>query len=197
MNSDEHDEDSLLIVQSLHDPAAFGHFYRRNLESLLAWMYRRTLDAEVAADLTAETFATVISKRDQFDPQRGPARAWLWGIAKHEVQHWYRDGVTADRARRRVGIPTVQADDDAIAYVESLVDLGPVADQIRVHMAALPPSERAAVELRILRELSYDEVSRYLGCASGAARVRVSRGLSRLRHMLGDDFAVLLGGGAE
>src|SRR5512133_2251953 len=42
------------------DPEAFGVFYDRHVRALLAYFARRTGDAEVAADLTAETFASAI-----------------------------------------------------------------------------------------------------------------------------------------
>jgi DNA-directed RNA polymerase specialized sigma24 family protein len=42
---------------------------------------RRTRDAELAADLTAETFAAALAARARFDPGRGSASAWLFGLA--------------------------------------------------------------------------------------------------------------------
>jgi DNA-directed RNA polymerase specialized sigma24 family protein len=44
----------------------------------------------------------------------------------------------------------------------------------------LSPLLRQAVELRVLGELSYEEVARQSGCSPGVARVRVCRALSRL-----------------
>ena len=38
-------------------------------------------DPELAADLTAETFAAALVSVRRFDPARGPAVAWLLGIA--------------------------------------------------------------------------------------------------------------------
>jgi RNA polymerase sigma-70 factor (ECF subfamily) len=179
----ELDEDSRLLLAS-HDPGAFAMFYRRNRDPLLAWIYRKTFDAEVAADLGAEVFARVIEKRSEFDVTRGPARAWLWGVAAYEVRRWAREGATAERARRRVGVPVLHVDEDAIAYIESLVDLRPTLPHLRSHFMALPTGERRALELRIVQELPYEEVAVRLGCTRGAARVRVSRGLARLRRLL-------------
>ncbi|MFZ1881132.1 MAG: sigma factor-like helix-turn-helix DNA-binding protein, partial [Gaiellaceae bacterium] len=51
-------------------------------------------------------------------------------------------------------------------------------------LATLPQGERDAVELRVVHELTYDEVARGLSTTPGAARVRVARGLGRLRERL-------------
>jgi DNA-directed RNA polymerase specialized sigma24 family protein len=45
---------------------------------------RRTGDAELAADLTAETFAAALASRRRFDPAKGPAIGWLYGIARQQ-----------------------------------------------------------------------------------------------------------------
>ena len=189
------DHDSALLLRSVEDPAAFATFYRRNRDSLLTWLYRQTLDAEVAADLAAEVFAVVVERRDRFDPGRGPARAWLWGLANVELNRWRRRGAIAERARRRIGMPVLAVDDEAISYVETLVDIGQVAERLRGHVHRLPDGERAALELRVFHDLPYTEVASRLGCAPGAARVRVSRALARLRDLMGPEDRLVLSGG--
>ena len=46
------------------------------------------------------------------------------------------------------------------------------------------PSEREAVELRVVAELEYSDIANRLNCTEATARVRVHRGLSRLRELL-------------
>jgi len=49
--------DSELLLLSREEPDAFGALYERHAEGLLGYFARRTFDAEVAAELTAETWA--------------------------------------------------------------------------------------------------------------------------------------------
>ena len=63
------------------DPEAFGVFYDRHVKALLGYFARRTFDAEEAADLTAETFASALAARRRFKPGGAPASAWLFTIA--------------------------------------------------------------------------------------------------------------------
>ena len=48
------------------------------------------------------------------------------------------------------------------------------------HLESLAPGERDALELRIVKELSYEEVAERLEIRPAAARLRVSRALRRL-----------------
>ena len=68
-----------------------------------AYFARRTRDAELAADLTAETFAAALDGAHRHRPDKGPAVAWLYGIARRKLAHAARKGAVEDRARRRLG----------------------------------------------------------------------------------------------
>ena len=61
-----------------HDTEAFGMFYDRHARTLLGYFQRRTGDPQVAADLTAETFASAIVAQERYVPTGAPALAWLY-----------------------------------------------------------------------------------------------------------------------
>ena len=63
------DEELLAAVDG--EPEAFGVFYRRHVRPLLGYFVRRTGDAELAADLCAETFAAALDGLRRFDPAHG------------------------------------------------------------------------------------------------------------------------------
>ncbi len=68
-------DDDELLRSARSDPEAFALLYRRHVHALRGYFYRRTGDAELAADLTAETFAAALDGAHRFDPERGPAVA--------------------------------------------------------------------------------------------------------------------------
>ena len=51
-------------------------------------------------------------------------------------------------------------------------------------LAGLTQGEHDAIRLRVLGDLEYDEVARELRTTPAAARVRVHRGLTKLRNRL-------------
>src|ERR687893_2146410 len=122
--------DAELIVASRTDPAAFRELYDRWAERLLAYFYRRVFDAEVAADLLAETFAIAYERRGRFRDIGRPGGAWLYGIAAKELSHWFRRQEVERRAVRRLGVQVPELDDESIARIEALSD-------ITTHRAAL------------------------------------------------------------
>jgi RNA polymerase sigma-70 factor (ECF subfamily) len=56
--------------------------------------------------------------------------------------------------------------------------------ELRQALAELPAEQRQAVVLRVLGDLPYGAIASRLDCTSTAARIRVSRGLNRLRARL-------------
>ena len=81
---------------------------------------RRTGDAELAADLAAETFAAALLGARRFKPERGEAVGWLYGIARHRLMRSIEQGRVEDRARRRLTLPRLELDDDLIERIEAL-----------------------------------------------------------------------------
>jgi RNA polymerase sigma factor (sigma-70 family) len=172
--------DAELLAAAAGAPDAFGVFYQRHARVVLAFFYRRTACAQTAADLTGETFAAAFASRTRYRDTGAPARAWLLGIARHQLSRSLRRSHLPDRARRRLGIERIAVDDLSYERIETLADLVPLRDAVRDAMATLTPKLADAVTLRIGHDLDYPEVARRLGTSEGTARVRVARGLSQL-----------------
>jgi RNA polymerase sigma factor (sigma-70 family) len=162
------------------DPEAFAVLYRRYERPLLAFFVRRVGQADVAADLTAETFAAALAGRASY--RRGtPLDAWLFGIAQHKLIDSWRRRRVEDDARRRVGMEPVVLSDDDLDRIDATAGRGVNVEGI---LAELPADQRAAVRARILDERPYPEIAVELRCSEAVVRQRVSRGLARLRHQL-------------
>jgi RNA polymerase sigma-70 factor, ECF subfamily len=176
--------DAELLVASRHDPAAFRELYDRWAERLLAYFYRRVFDAEVAADLLAETFAVAYERRHRFRDMGRPGSAWLFGIARKELAHWVRHRAAEQRAVRRLGIVVPALDDESIARIEALADVAAQRRTLQEALDRMTDLERDAVRLRVLEELDYQTIAARLGCSEGTARGRVHRGLARLARLM-------------
>ena len=166
------------------DSTAFGAFYDATAKQVLAFFYRRVVCPHVAADLASETFARALEHLRKFDPQKGSALSWLFGIAANLHLDWLRHGRVTDRARRRLGIARVAVDDATLEAIEASVDLVPLREAMRDALDDLTPTLREAVVLRVAYGLPYAEVAEKLGVTIDTARVRVSRGMSALQDAL-------------
>jgi RNA polymerase sigma-70 factor, ECF subfamily len=170
------DEDLL----SARDGASFELFYRRHAERMLGYFARRTRDAELAADLTAETFAAALAGRRRFRPDAGPASAWLFGIASKKLIDSQRRGYAERRARRRLGMERIELTDADIARIDALAGIE-AGELIEV----LVPDQRVAVQAHVIEEREYGEVAHDLNVSEAVVRKRVSRGLAALRERIG------------
>jgi RNA polymerase sigma-70 factor (ECF subfamily) len=185
------DDAALLVAARAGDGAAFETFYRRWLPVVTRFHLRRGGSREAAFDLTAETFAGVVASLADFDPERGSAAAWLFGIAEHKLGTSRRRGRVEARARRELGYRRVALEDEDLARVEELVSLdGP--QRVKSLLAELPSEQEAAVRARVLDERSYVEIATELSCSEAVVRQRVHRGLRRLRERMAATVALVL-----
>lgn len=182
-------DDVGLIVRSRREPEAFGVLFERHAEAMLAFFARRTLDAESAAELVAETFAEAFSSRGRFRDQGVDGAAWLYGIGRHQLSRYFRSGAVDARARRRLAMPERPVSAEDYERIEELIDFEQVRGEIRGALSALPEDQREAVILRVIDDKGYREVAEELGCTEPTARARVSRGLRRIaaRLQAGED----------
>jgi len=176
--------DAELIVASRDDPRAFRRLYDRRADELLAYFYRRVFDPEVAADLLAETFAVAFAKRHRFRDRGVPGVAWLYGIARKELSHWFRHQQVERRALAKLGVEVPGLDAASIALLETSAELDGYRTALAEALEQISTSERDAVRLRVVSELSYGEIAARLRCSEAAARTRVCRGLARLSELM-------------
>ena len=172
--------DAQLLADTAQDAEAFGEFYRRHAEPVLAYLLYRTRDAQRALDLTAEVFAVALEARTRYEAGRAPARAWLLGIARNPVAESNRRRQAGHRARMRLGIEPLAFEDDELARVEELIDLERADLPLTALLADLPEHELEAVRARVIDEEDYSRIAEREGVTGDVIRKRVSRGLERL-----------------
>jgi RNA polymerase sigma-70 factor (ECF subfamily) len=164
--------------RALADAGSFSSFYEENAPDLLVFFTRRVLEVDAALDLTAETFAQAFLHRHRFrGASAEDARAWLYGIARHQLSRFHRRGRAERRAIERLGIEVPSLEPDEQARVEELAGLAELRELVRAALAGVTETQREAIRLRVVEERPYPEVARALGISEPTARARVSRGL--------------------
>ena len=170
--------DAELLVAARTDPTAFRELYERYAPRVHGFHLARARDPQAAHDLTAETFAQAWLVRRRFrDEAGGSAGPWLFAIARHVLSASVRRRRIERSACERLGLllpPETEVAQPTEAWLEGLDEA----------LAGLTQGEHDAIRLRVLGELEYDEVARELQTTPAAARVRVHRGLTKLRNRL-------------
>ncbi len=179
-----------LLQAAKSDPDAFAAFYDEHIDRVMGYFVRRTFDAELARDLSAETFATALLRRGDFRGRtEEEERAWLFAIARTQLSHYHRRGQVERRAVQRLGIMTAQMEPDEIARVEEQAGIAHMRPRLVGALASLHSEQRQAVELRVVHELEYASIAEAMHSSEELARARVSRGLRALARVLDDDGA--------
>lgn len=170
-------------------PEDFTRLYRRHAQGMLLYFERRVLDAELARDLLADTFALAIDRGPQF---RGSTpdelSGWLWAIARSVLAEQRRRDEDERRRRRRLWPPRNALTDREIERIEELAGLSALRETVAQRLAELPGKQSEAVRLHVVEELPYSEVARRMNSSEDTARARVSRGLRALNLALEDDL---------
>jgi RNA polymerase sigma factor (sigma-70 family) len=156
------------------DPAAFEELFELQFDAVYGYLARR-VGAEIASDLAAETFVQGFAGRRRFDPRRGPARAWLFGIAHNLLRHHHRDEERRLRALARLDRPQDGHPPEEPRLAEAL--------------GRLSAEERDVLLLFAWAELSYAEIALSLAVPVGTVRSRLHRARSRLREALDHEEA--------
>jgi len=129
-----------------------------------------------AEDALQETLVAALDGLESFRGE-GTLRAWLLSVARRRSAR----RLTA-RSRERDAQHSLSAP-EASPSAERLS----MARRARQLLDEIKPTEREALVLRFAAELSFREVGQACGIDEAAARKRVSRGLLRLRSLLGED----------
>ena len=174
-------DESQLLIAARSGAHAFTAFYRHFERPVLGFFVNATSRSDLAADLTAETFARALESVAAFDPTRGRADQWLFGIARHVLAESYRRRQVEASARTRLGMPKLILDDHT---AETIARLSSGHEAASLALASLPNEQRQAIEARILNEREYPDIAHELRCSEALVRQRVSRGLRALRTRL-------------
>lgn len=182
MNRSAPTDSELLQECRAGDQDAFGGFYDRYREAVLAYLARRVRDPELAADLMAETFASAlvaVLAAERALPD-APA-AWLFGIARNELIDAARRGQVDEKARRQLALAPIVLDERDI---ERINDLAASNEFIEALSARLPAHAWEALRDHVLNDEPYSDLATRIGCSEAVVRKRVSRAKAHLRTVL-------------
>jgi len=179
--------DEQLLAAIAAGPGSLPEFYRRHVAKVTGMGARRFDNAEDVADFVATVFLEVLESAGRFDPGRGSAVAWLYGVAGNVAAGMYRRRMRATQAQQRLsGRALLDADD--YARVEERIDAATELRRAYLAMRGLPDGERRLLELVAVDGLTSREAAQALSITPVAARVRLARARGRLRMTLaGDD----------
>ena len=156
------------------DHQAWHALFDREMPAIYRYALSRLGDAAAAEDVTSEVFEQAWEHAHTLDDHGLPARAWLFGIARHVVNSHRRS------LFRRPPQVALEAFDGAAADGALSAERLDLARAI----AALEPAYSEVISLRFIHGLSLQETAASLSLSLDAVKGRQARALVALRERL-------------
>ncbi|MBI5595434.1 MAG: sigma-70 family RNA polymerase sigma factor [Elusimicrobia bacterium] len=158
----------------------FAELYDRSFPKVYNYALYRLGDPAAADDVVSRVFEKALERLASFDPSRGPADAWLFGIARNAVSDHFRE--------RRWRAP--------FELLESLIgdkDAGTerlVADEeqraLLAALEALDERQRELLALKFGGGMTNRDIAAQTGLSESNVGVLLYRAVKKLQTLIGD-----------
>lgn len=155
------------------DSAAYRQFLAEAAQRIRSRLARKIGADSELEDLVQECLIAIHEKRHTLDPGR-PVAPWIYAIANYKlIDHW-----------RKRGRNIVDLDDEA----DIAVSADTLAEtDIETLLEKLPEAQAQAIRMTHTEGLTNREAGERLGVGVSAMKLRVHRGMARLKEIADED----------
>ena len=153
-------------------PTEFESIFEAHQDAVFGFAWRMTGSPAVAEDIAQDCFLTLLKSPGNFDPARGPIRAWLLGVARNLLlKRWRTEGRWTALEDEPVTLEAPPADWSAVRKVAHAVQ-------------ALPVLQREVVVLVEYEGMTLQQAADAVGAELGTVKARLHRARENLRSLL-------------
>ena len=153
-------------------------------EPIFNLAFRMTGSYQDADDLAQETFIRAYHKLRRFDPEKR-FFTWLYTISLNLIRNHLKkkkQDLSQQTTERTVSEAGNQGEDQVAQDMMKAQDIRRLENCLQ----KLPTDLREAVVLRFYQDLSFEEIATVSDASVSAVKMRVYRGLERLKQLMGD-----------
>ena len=181
-------QDELLIRRAQRgDADAFEQLLLEHQKNVYNLCYRMAGNPDDAMDLSQETFLRAWRCLDQYQ-FASAFSTWLYRLCSNICIDFLR------RRRRQQTVPLTFEDADGEEQTYAVPDAQPLPEEqvelkltretLAAAMAQLLPEHRAVLQLRVVNEMSYEQIADVLDIQIGTVMSRLSRARNQLKKIL-------------
>lgn len=163
----------ILKKQSRHDETALEDLIRENYPKIYAYLYRRCFDANLAKDLTQETFCSFYRHIDAYEEQ-GKLLNYLYRIAMHQLNDHRKHKSTQDEELFEDQMMDTTYDGKEILRRQETTLL------LRRWIQELPEHLQNIVILRYDEELKFKDIAEITGIHVSTLKSQIKLALAML-----------------
>ena len=180
-------DDTLIRRAAQKDEQAFEQLMLLHQKAVYNICYRMAGNAEDALDLSQEVFLKLWRTLEQYQFDAAFS-TWLYRMTQNACIDFLR------RQKRQQHASLTVSDDEAAGKELSVPDPAPLPEDrvifnekqeaIRTAMNDLPPDFREVLELRVVRNLPYEQIAQIMGLPVGTVKSRLARARLQLKKRL-------------
>lgn len=166
------------------DPDAFESLMLQYQTPVYHLCFRIVGNAEDAADMTQETFLKAWKNLESFHMESSLS-TWLYRLANNCCLDLLRS------KKRKPTISIVREDEEGEEQAYDPADPSPQPDELLIQkeerqllqdaLQSLDPQQRAILTLRVVNDMSYEDISQVLQIKEGTVKSRLARARENLR----------------
>lgn len=177
---EEASEEALLASAAAFDETALGELYDRYESRIYSYIFRRTGDATLAEDLTAQVFLKMLEAIRSSKAWHSSFSGWLYRIAHNAVIDYYRQRDRQQQVQLEDAVSVVASDHNPVVIAETNMD----ANRLRAAIARLTEEQADVIGLRFLEGYSISEVAIMMDKTEGSIKALQYRAVATLRQLL-------------
>lgn len=154
--------------------------YDSHFDRIYKFFYYKTLNQDIAEDLTSETFLTFVKLLNEEKSIENPG-AFLYGVAKNIFMQYLKK-------KYQEGIPFSSISDNFEDFVTETVsessDAETPEEKLLKIMDKIPLKQREIIRMRFIEKLKLEEICEKLGKDMNYVKTTQKRGLKSIRKVL-------------
>lgn len=158
----------------------FEYLYKKYNKSIYLFILKKTLNREIAEDITAETFFKLYELWDNLvKDHEKQILSWLYTTARNRVVDYYRK----ENKNTNLNFDP-ESQEDIYEEIGYKIDMKNQTEKVYKAMQDLSDEKKEVLELRFKHGLKIKEISEIIGKNEGAIKMIIYRSLIEIRQNL-------------
>lgn len=171
------ENEEAMIAKAKKDLQYFEPIYNKYYEAIFRYVYRKTDDEDLAADLTSKVFMNAMHSIKKYEYRGLPFGAWLYKIATNETYKYFRD-----RKKRLLSL-----EDHKVNLVMTCgeledADIEEKQQVLSTLIKELSDSEIKILELKFFENKNFREIAFILDKKESTIKMKMYRSLNKLKE---------------
>ena len=159
---------SIMKIQKKSDEKAANFLILHYYHEIYCYMYKQTIDKELAMDLTQEIFVSMLQTINNYDEKKSNFRTWLYRVATNKVVDYYRS-----TAFKQAQVVEMMEDDladeaDFSLSIERKLELEQIIDCVN----QLDVTRQKIFRLKIFGEYTFLEIAGMMGIPESTVKTK-------------------------